>query len=66
MKMCFVLRQRLVIDAIAGDVNFFRAPEEGELLFDQFFEDFMLLLVETRNVYRLAEEHRLLQLVVLV
>ena len=61
-----VLRQRLVIDAIAGDVSFFRAPEEGELLFDQFFEDFMLCWSKRATFTDWPKNIGSLQLVVLV
>ncbi len=38
--MCFSCSgSALVIYTVAGDVNFFRTPEERELLFDQLFED---------------------------
>jgi hypothetical protein len=43
--MFFVFRQRLVVNTIAGNVNFFRTPEEGELLFNQLFEDVIFLLI---------------------
>ena len=62
--MFFVFRQRLVVDTVAGDVNFFRTPEEGELLFDQLFEDVIFLLIVTGDVNRLAKKHRLKQLIV--
>lgn len=53
--MFFVFRQRLVVDTVAGDVNFFRTPEEGELFFDQLFEDVIFLLIVTGDVNRLAK-----------
>ncbi|SAF98574.1 Uncharacterised protein [Enterobacter cloacae] len=62
--MLFVFRQRLEIDTVAGNVNFFRTPEEGELLFNQLFEDVIFLLIVACHVDRLAEEHRLFELVV--
>ena len=62
--MFFVIRQRLVVNTVAGDVNFFRTPEEGELLFNQLFEDVIFLLIVACHVDRLAEEHRLFELVV--
>jgi hypothetical protein len=61
-----MIRQRLKIDTVAGNINLFRTPEEGQLLFDQFFKDFMLLLVETGNVNRLAKEHWLKKLIVFI
>ena len=60
----FVFRQSLEIDTVAGNVNLFRAPEEGELLFNQLFEDVIFLLIVACHVDRLAEEHRLFELVV--
>ena len=33
--MLFVIRQGIVVNAIAGYVHFFRTPEEGELFFNQ-------------------------------
>ncbi|MNS42538.1 hypothetical protein D3C72_749180 [compost metagenome] len=57
--------QGLVVDAIVGHIHLFRTPEEGELLLDQPLEDVVLLLIITGHVDRLAEEHRLLELVVL-
>lgn len=63
--MLLVGRQGTEVDAVVGDVHLFRAPEEGELLFDQPFEHFVFLLVITGHVDRLAEKHRLLELVVL-
>ncbi|CQT36164.1 Uncharacterised protein [Salmonella enterica subsp. enterica serovar Typhi] len=62
--MFFVLRQRLIVDTIAGDVDLFRTPEERELFFDQFFEDVIFLLVIACNVDRLAKEHGFLELIV--
>ena len=62
--MFFVIRQRLVVNTVAGDVHFFRTPEEGELLFNQLFEDVIFLLIVACHVDRLAEEHRLFELVV--
>ena len=58
-------RQSLEVDAVVGDIHLFRAPEEGELLLDQPLEDVVLLLIITGHVDRLAEEHRLLELIVL-
>ncbi len=58
-------RQGLIVDAITGDIHLFRAPEEGELFFDQPLEHFVLLLVITGYVDRLAKKHRLFELVVL-
>ncbi len=62
--MFFMFRQCTEVDAIAGNVHFFRTPEEGKLLFNQLFEDVIFLLIVARHVNRLAEEHRLLQLIV--
>src|SRR5690606_7362330 len=42
----------------------FRAPEERQLLLDQLLEDGVFLLVIAGDVDRLAEEHRLVHLVV--
>lgn len=50
-----MFRQRLVVDAIAGNVNLFRAPEEGELLFNQLFKDVVFLLIVAGHVNRLAK-----------
>ncbi len=44
-----------VVDAIAGNVNLFRAPEEGELLFNQLFKDVVFLLIVAGHVNRLAK-----------
>ena len=60
----FMFRQRLVVNAIAGDVNLFRAPEEGELLFNQLFKDVVFLLIVAGHVNRLAKKHWLKQLIV--
>jgi hypothetical protein len=60
----FVLRQRLVIYTVAGDVNFFRTPEERELLFDQLFEDVIFLLIVASHVDRLTKEHRFFELII--
>ena len=54
-NMFFVFRQRTVVDAIAGNVNLFRAPEEGELLFNQLFKDVVFLLIVAGHVNRLAK-----------
>lgn len=51
----FMFRQRLVVNAIAGDVNLFRAPEEGELFFNQLFKDIVFLLIVAGHVNRLAK-----------
>ncbi len=59
-----LLQLSIEIDAIGGYVDFFRAPEEGELFFDQLFEIAVLLLIVARNVDRLPEEHRLFGCVV--
>lgn len=40
-----LLQLSIEIDAIGGYVDFFRAPEEGELFFDQLFEIAVLLLI---------------------
>ena len=64
--MLLVLRKIHKIFAIVGQVDFFRAPEKGQLLFDQVFKDLMLLLVVTCNVDGLAEKHRLLKSIKLV
>ena len=63
-NMFFMFRQRLVVDAIAGNVNLFRAPEEGELLFNQLFKDVVFLLIVAGHVNRLAKKHRFQQLIV--
>ena len=63
-NMFFMFRQRLVVDAIAGNVNLFRAPEEGELLFNQLFKDVIFLLIVAGHVNRLAKKHRFQQLIV--
>ena len=60
----FVFRQCLVIDTVAGDVNFFRTPEERELLFDQLFEDVIFLLIVASHVDRLTKEHRFFELII--
>ena len=62
--MFFVFRQRLVVDTVAGNVNLFRTPEEGELFFNQLFEDVLFLLIVAGDVHRLTEEHRLFELVI--
>ncbi len=54
-NMFFMFRQRPVVDAIAGNVNLFRAPEEGELLFNQLFKDVVFLLIVAGHVNRLAK-----------
>lgn len=64
--MFFVLRQRTVIYTVAGDVNFFRTPEERELLFDQLFEDVIFLLIVASHVDRLTKEHRFFELIIFV
>ena len=63
-NMFFMFRQRLVVDAIAGNVNLFRTPEEGELLFNQLFKDVIFLLIVAGHVNRLAKKHRFQQLIV--
>jgi transposase len=40
-----MFRQCLEVDTIARNIDFFRTPEEGELLFDQFFKDVIFLLI---------------------
>src|SRR5690606_3795912 len=45
-------------------IHLLRAPEERQLLLDQFLEDRVFLLVVTGHVDRLAEEHRLAHLVI--
>ena len=62
--MFFVFRQRLVVDTVAGNVNFFRTPEERELFFNQLFEDVIFLLIVAGDVHRLTKKHRLKQLIV--
>ncbi len=56
--MLFMIRQGAEIDFVAADIHFFRAPEERQLLFDQFLEYFVLLLIVTGHVNRLTEKHR--------
>ncbi|MNY70440.1 hypothetical protein D3C86_2085730 [compost metagenome] len=59
-----MIRQRVEIDTIARNVHFFRTPEEGELLFNQLFEDVIFLLIVACHVDRLAKEHWLFELIV--
>lgn len=47
-----------------GDVNFFRTPEERELLFDQLFEDVIFLLIVASHVDRLTKEHWFFELII--
>ena len=60
----FVVGQVGVVDAVARYVDLFRPPEEGKLLFNQFFKYFVFLLVIAGNVYGLAEKHRFFEDVV--
>ncbi len=60
----FVFRQCLVIDTVARNVNFFRTPEERELLFDQLFEDVLFWLIVASHVDRLTKEHRFFELII--
>ena len=62
--MFFVVRQVAEVDAVLGHVHFFRTPEERQLFLDQLLEDRVFLLIVTRHVDRLAEEHRLVHLIV--
>lgn len=63
--MAFVLLQLgIEVDAVSGNVDFFRAPEERELFLNQLFEVTVLLLIVACYVDRLAEEHRFLRCVV--
>ena len=63
-NMLFVFWQRLIVNTVARNVHFFRTPEEGELLFNQLFENVIFLLVVACHVDRLAKEHRLFELIV--
>ena len=60
----FMLGQIAVIQTVLRHVDFFWTPKERQLLFDEFFENFVFLLVVTGDVDGLAEEHRFQQLVV--
>src|SRR5690606_3294403 len=63
-NVLFVIWQPLVIDAVLRDIDFLGTPEERELLFDQFLEDRVFLLVIASNIDRLPKEHGFLELVI--
>ena len=60
----FVLGQIGIINAVARQIDLFRPPEKGDLLFNQIFKGNIFLLVVTRHVHRLAEKHGLGQRVI--
>ncbi len=62
--MFFVLRQRLIIITIAGDVSLFRTPEKRAVFSISFSEDVIFLLVIACNVDRRSQEHGFLELIV--
>ena len=63
-NMFFVFGQIGVVDTVARHVDFFRAPEKRQLLFNQFLKYFVFLLVIAGDIYRLTKKHRLFKCVV--
>ena len=50
--------QLLKVHAVTSYIDFFRTPEEGDLLFNQLLEDAVFLLIVTGHVNRVTEKHR--------
>ncbi len=52
------------MNTVTRNVNFFRTPEERELLLDQLFEDVIFLLIVASHVDRLTKKHRFFELII--